>query len=270
MKRTSIYSRIHGQLISMLPSAYAALCKRAEIQMLSPQGYSPADDDDDDDAPDVLIRLGKIAIINVSGVIAKRVGQDEDDEGYCDLDLINAAIKSVLEDSSISVVILWFNSPGGYVTGLVETGALIRQLSAVKPTCAFTDTLCASAAYELAAQCSWIFATPSSVVGSIGTIMGFMDYSKALAASGITVNIFQSGSLKSAGDERLAMTDAQKAYFQGRVDKTFGEFKQAVAHRGLADSTMQGQCFDADEGLSLNLVDELVQDIDVLITRFSA
>ena len=131
-----------------------------------------------------------------------------------------------------------------------------RKLAAIGEsgirTVAYTDDLMASAGYWIAAQCTDIVASPSSRVGSIGVIMGYYEYSAALEAQGVKQELFQAGALKSAGDPAKPATNEERAYFQGRVEKSMAQFQAAVSHRFLSEDTMQGQVFDGDEACVVN------------------
>ena len=118
-----------------------------------------------------------LTTILVWGVLGR--GWTELDRWYLDaieVDELTAAIAATPEGST---VVLWFRSPGGIVTGIPETAGELRRLGKTRRLLAFTDDLCASAAYWLAAQCEQIVATPTADVGSIGVYLAFYDFVNA-------------------------------------------------------------------------------------------
>jgi signal peptide peptidase SppA len=168
------------------------------------------------------------------------------------------------EGSSVDNVIFNFDSPGGLVQGVSETGEAIKRLGKNKDTYAYTNGDMASAAYWLASQAGSIVASRSSIVGSIGVYVAFVSYGRALENEGIQANIFQAGKLKTLGLPAKDPTEEEKAFLQAGVDKAYQDFLSAVGHRKLEDGVMQGQVFTGEEALSAGLVDALQTDLSEL------
>lgn len=181
-----------------------------------------------------------------------------DDEKYwfgaIDVDIISAAIERTAEGAT---VVLWFRSPGGVITGIPETAQLIRKFSEKRRIFAFTDDLCASAAYWLAAQCPEIHATPTASVGSIGVYIGFYDYTEYLTTNGIKLELFKVGRLKAMGLVGNPLGDEERQYLQDSVEEGYKQFTADVLrNRELDTETMQGQTFNGKAALTANLVDK--------------
>lgn len=171
-----------------------------------------------------------------------------------DVDEIMAAIDQAPEGSTI---VLWFRSPGGIITGIPETAEAMRKAARKgKRLLAFTDDLCASAAYWLASQCESIHATPTAAIGSIGVYIAFYDWCEYLAKAGIKLELFKAGSMKALGLPGAELTDEQGAHLQAAVDEGYRQFtKDVLRNRDLEKQTMQGQCLDGDNAKAANLVD---------------
>jgi signal peptide peptidase SppA len=205
-----------------------------------------------------------VAIVPIKGSIVKGAGMFEKSCGAVSHEDIHGDIDQVIAGAragQVHTAVFDFNSPGGMVMGTPEVSARIAGLrhQGVR-TMAFTDELMASAAYEMAAGVQEIFATPSAIVGSIGTIWEFYNVAKQLAARGVEYNVFTSGPYKGMGHPAVALTDDQKAWIQEHVDMHANAFKAHVRlyRKGVAEETMQGQSFTGEQGKAAGLVDNLV------------
>ena len=205
-----------------------------------------------------------VSIINVDGELDKRTNEP----GKIDVDDITRALK-IAEKAPTSAVIIHFNSPGGNSIGIQETGEVIRKVSQTKPIFAFTDTICASAAYWLASCTNGIFATPTSELGSIGVIVKVMDYSESLKQSGINPQIFSAGEYKEMGHGERPLTEKEQKFIIEDIDKQYIKFRTLVNNYrgGVEDFVMQGQLFSGEEAVTNNLADALVPDLETTINH---
>ena len=71
---------------------------------------------------------------------------------------------------NVRQILLNINSPGGQVNGIQELADQIRQGAAVKKVTAYVDGQAASAGYWLAAAAPTIYASESSLIGSVGVV----------------------------------------------------------------------------------------------------
>jgi ClpP class serine protease len=162
------------------------------------------------------------ALIAIKGMILKNAPAEYMLEGYCtSLTLLDLALDMVAQQG-YAALILNIESGGGSTLGLPETAARLRALSAQGiRTTAYTAECCASAAYWIAAACDEIFASPSAILGSIGTYAVITDYSEMLTAAGIKTEVFvaRAAPLKTTGLPGTSLTDAQRADIQRHVDE---------------------------------------------------
>ena len=82
--------------------------------------------------------------------------------------------EGMLANNRVKAILLYINSPGGTVD---DANAIYRALVAYKkkyqtPIFAFVDGLCASGGMYIASAADQIFATESSIIGSVGVILG--------------------------------------------------------------------------------------------------
>ena len=219
---------------------------------------------------DVYSQDGDTAIITLDGVIDRHISQmDMDCYGGCDLADIDRALDVAASDPSVKNVILDFRSPGGSVVGVPETAQKVSNLAKTKNVYAFTDSLCASAAYYIASQASQIVCTPSSYVGSIGVYCALLDASGYYEKQGVKINFFKSGDLKGAGLDFKPLTENEAEMFQNRVEQLGAQFRDTVtaARPNIATSTMQGQCFMGSDAVGVHLADLTLQSLADLRKR---
>jgi ClpP class serine protease len=153
--------------------------------------------------------------------------------GASDYADIAADIRKAASQSDVRSVLLEVDSGGGSAVGCVEVGKLVAELDAQKPVTAFTSSLCCSAAYAIAAGARERWATPSAMVGSIGTIFTWMDYAKLAEKEGITPHIVtnEQADLKAAANMFRTPTDEEMAHIQSLADEYGMQFQSFVAER---------------------------------------
>lgn len=216
---------------------------------------------DDDDTEEYLEQHG-IAVIPVHGIIGKKLSWLELLCGGCDLNQVSYLIDQAVKDSRVRAIVLDIESPGGTCTGLPEITRKIQAADEIKPVYAYTDGVCASAAYWIAASCREILAAPSSHVGNVGCYIMVMDYSRWYEEAGIKHDPIVQGEFKLAGAKFKALTDQERAYFQAQVDKTADQFKAIIrARHEVDDENLEGQTFDGDDAFAVGMVDQLADDL---------
>jgi len=109
-----------------------------------------------------------IATVNVQGPIFPKSNLMTEFSGATSLELSMKDFAAAEADDDISEIILYFDSPGGVVTGIAEAGEVIKNAS--KPVTAYVTGAAASAAYWLASQADKIVMSPTAVAGSIGVV----------------------------------------------------------------------------------------------------
>lgn len=218
--------------------------------------------------------VNTVAVIEINGCICKRVGlPDEWLEllGLCDLDNVDAELNSALADSNVTKIILFVNSPGGFLSGVQSTANLVAKVAETKEVVVYSDVLNASAAYFISSQASSIISSVDADIGSIGVYLSIEDWSKAYDELGVKVTLIKSGKYKAIGDPSQPLTDEQKTYLQDEVNKTHALFKSYVtAKRSISPDDMEGQCFSGDDLYNKGFVDGYAENIDAVINELTA
>lgn len=278
MKYPHIHEKIHGDPWMIRPQTFISMAStldRVTREGLRADDMAPLAAYDDTDSmpaqfrhfvPWQYLTANGTAIIPIQGILAKHISGLEMMCGGCSMEMISSMIDTAMEDRSIDRIILRIDSPGGQVTGTPELAQKVSRIArgGEKDIIAFTDSLCASAAYYIASGCQQILSTRSAIVGSVGVVMSMINYAEAYEEMGIEHNIFVTGSFKAMGNPALKLTDEQKTWAQNHVDETFADFRAAVTEgRGddLSPEVWEAQVFEGDKAVEAGLVDEVVEDL---------
>jgi protease-4 len=206
--------------------------------------------------PEMEIDANGVAFISVEGVLGLGLSQIEKSCGATGYEDIECDIEEAISGGCKGIM-FQINSPGGGVTGNAELASMIGAVQV--PTMAYTSDLCCSAAYNLAASCDVVMASQSATVGSIGTIIPWVDTSKQWDDEGERWDPITNtgGDLKGAM-QGPSLSEAQRADLQQYVDDAFAMFKGNVLnHRKVPAEAMRGNAFFGPRAKALNLVDDI-------------
>lgn len=208
-----------------------------------------------------------LAVITLDGVIVKRAPDMMCGPKMIDLAELDRLLADVAADSRIQTLVIYLDTPGGCGIGLEETTTHLADVRASGTRIvAYTDYLCASAGYWLAACADEIIAAPSAQVGSIGTYVAALDDSEAWKMEGLKLKLFKDGAYKAMGHPGKEWTPEEEEFLQNRLTVWAADFKNHVrtCRPGIEDSTMQGQCFDAKHAPHM-LVDSIARDLGTVL-----
>jgi protease-4 len=207
----------------------------------------------------------KIAVIDVDGLMVNREiggflsGGDNPVSSYVE------KLDKARKDKNVKAVVLRLNSPGGTVgaTDLMYHSLERFKDKSKKPVVACMLDVAASGAYYLACGSDGIVAQPSSVTGSIGTIMQTMSFKGTMDKLGIKSVAIKSGELKDLASPLHDLSEEEREVLQGIVTEFYEQFVQVVAEgraglqqervRELAD----GRVFTAQQALEAGLIDRI-------------
>jgi len=271
-----IFSKVFTEPWEILPSHHDSIATALLDQMKSGRdlaipedrlGLGPERESDRFRNHVEISNDSRLAIMTIDGVLGKRLSWMETYCGGCDLAWIDQDIEELKNDDRIETVIFDIHSPGGLSRESSDSAARFVDLSKVKRTVAYTDSVMASAAYKLGAACDEIHTSSSGVTGSIGTFISVLDSSKAYEMEGYALRVFRDGKYKAMGTPGKALTEEEADYLQSQVDTLSKKFKSfCLSQRpGLKPEAMQGQGFSGDEALAAGLVDGLHRDLISLV-----
>lgn len=166
-------------------------------------------------------------------------------------------------DETVKAVVLRVDSPGGsaFASEIIRNEIVLLK-EAGKPVVASMAAVAASGGYWISMAADRIYASPTTITGSIGIFGMFPTFQRSLAHLGISTDGV--GTTKWSGELRLdrAMSDQSKALYQLVVEDGYDDFVSRVAfHRDLevpqVDRVAQGQVWTGARALEFGLVDEL-------------
>jgi protease IV len=198
-----------------------------------------------------LVELGgeRVGIVEVSGVIS------ESDE-------ILDNISRFRDDETIKAIILRINSPGGGVAASQEIFREISKTVKTKKVVASMGSVAASGGYYIAAAADKIVASPGTITGSIGVIMGYTTFEELLKKIGLAPVVVKSGKYKDIGSPVRDMTPEERGILQEFTDQIHRQFIQAIIdgrkiERSVLESVADGRILSGERAKDLGLVDEL-------------
>jgi protease IV len=190
-----------------------------------------------------------IARVTITGLIR------DDDERVRALDR--------LADSSLAkAVIIHVDSPGGTTAGSEQLFDSLARVRAKKPIAVVVDSMAASGAYITAIAGDYIVAKQTSLVGSIGVLFEYPNFTDLLDKIGVKVESIKSTPLKAAPNGFEPTSPEARAAIQSVIMDSYAWFKGLVQdRRHMTDAELaavdDGRVFTGHQGLPLKLIDQL-------------
>jgi protease IV len=166
-------------------------------------------------------------------------------------------------DNAVKAVVLRVDSPGG---SEFASEKILREVQALrkagKPVVVSMSTYAASGGYYIAAAANQIFASPTTITGSIGVFSYIPTFQRTLEKLGVKVDGI--GTTPLAGDLRIdrALGPVTKQLLQASVDHAYVQFVRRVADGRKksvedVDKIAQGRVWAGLDAQRIGLVDHL-------------
>ncbi len=208
--------------------------------------------------PGAATVVNGVAVIPVTGPMFRRANLMTAISGATSTEILAKTIGEALADPAVNSIVLDVDSPGGEVNGSHELSELIFSARDEKPLTAFVSNRAESAALWVATAAAEVVASPTSRIGSLGAVLGVVEF-------------------KGRGDaRRLEMVSSQspkkrldpfsiegQADLQSQVDAIGAVFVKDVArNRGVDEETAladfgQGATFVGEAAFEAGLVDRI-------------
>jgi protease-4 len=198
---------------------------------------------------DILGAGDYIARIKVQGLIR---GNQERTE----------ALERLARQSSAKAVIVHVDTPGGTTAGSEQLYDSLRRIQARKPVVIVVDGMAASGGYITAIAGDRIISQETSLVGSIGVLFQFPNFTDALKTLGIKVEAIRSTPLKAAPNGFEPTSPEARAAIEAIIRDSYDWFKGLVKERRKLDdrelaTVSDGRVFTGRQALGLKLIDAL-------------
>ncbi len=166
-------------------------------------------------------------------------------------------------DNAVKAVVLRVDSPGG---SMFASEQILREVQTLrkagKPVVVSMSTYAASGGYYISAAANQIFASPTTLTGSIGVFSVVPTFQRTLEKLGVKVDGI--GTTPSAGDMRQdrTLTPARRRILQTSVDYAYAEFLRRVGDGRKkpvedVDKIAQGRVWAGVDAQRIGLVDHL-------------
>jgi len=241
------------ELIDTLKSL-SGISKDKDLNLVSMTKYTKVPD-----VKKVISVKNKIAVIYAEGTIVMGKGNDGNIGGNYYADVIRKARL----DTTIKAVVLRVNSPGG---NAIASDIMWRELeltAKIKPLVISMGNYAASGGYFISAPATKIYASPTTISGSIG-VFGLIPNAEKLLEEklGLTTEVVSTNKNSDFPSIVRPMNSYEKEVMQKSVENTYSDFvgKVATGRKMTAssvDSIGQGRVWSGTSASKIGLVDEI-------------
>jgi protease-4 len=172
-------------------------------------------------------------------------------------------IRRARQDSAIRALVIRIDSPGG---SAFASDVILREIEVFRetgrPVVVSMGSVAASGGYWIAMNADEIWASPSTLTGSIGVGSTFPTFQRALEKIGINIDGVGTTALSGQADPLQGVGEDISAYIQLSIERTYDDFVTKVAEnrgRDLADveASAQGRVWIAGDAQARGLIDNL-------------
>ncbi|MEK6609024.1 MAG: signal peptide peptidase SppA [Myxococcota bacterium] len=204
----------------------------------------------------------RIAVIHIEGDMVDGESRDLPGLGVklAGGDTIARAIEEARDDPSIRAIVVRIASPGGVVGAADLIWRELIKARAQKPVVASMGDVAASGGYYAAAGASRVFASPSTLTGSIGIFYGKLDVGGLFGKLGVTHEATERGARAGMESTTRPYTDDERRALMEKLRELYGRFLEAV-HRGrgmptdAVDAVGRGRVWTGAQARARGLVD---------------
>lgn len=212
-----------------------------------------------------IVDANGVLHLDLSGVMVPRSSSASDYFGSSEiaLDKLDRIIANAKNSEAVKGLAISIDCPGGPSIDSRNVAVNIENFG--KPFFGFINGQATSAAYDILSSANVIYASPSHMSGSIGTMTVLRNTAQAEKAAGITTLYFASGEMKLVGcpnNETGDISETDKQYYQDFVNKLGKEFSDAVIRRRQLNAKQAAEIVKADvymgkDSIKMGLVDKI-------------
>jgi len=208
----------------------------------------------------------KIAVIVAKGTILDGTQKP----GTIGGDSTAKLLRKARNNDTVKAVVLRVDSPGGSAFASEIIRQEVELLKAAgKPVIASMGTYAASGGYWISAPADKIYASPSTITGSIGIFGMLMTFEDSLSKLGIHTDGVGTTDIAGFGLTQ-PLTDGMSQLFQLSINKGYQDFITLVAENrkmtlAQVDAIAQGRVWSGKKAKELGLVDELGNLTDAIV-----
>ena len=201
----------------------------------------------------------KIALIYAQGNI---VDGGSNDQGYISSGEYIRLIRKARLDKTIRAIVFRVNSGGGSALASENIWREVSLAKKEKPVVVSFGDVAASGGYYISCAADSIFASPTTITGSIG-VFGIIPNMQGFFKNklGVTFDGVKTGPYADLGAIYRPMNENEKEFVQQTVDEIYLSFKQRVADgrkksTEYIDSIAQGRVWSGNKAIQNGLIDK--------------
>ncbi|MGI9317559.1 MAG: signal peptide peptidase SppA [bacterium] len=201
----------------------------------------------------------EIAVIVASGMII----DGEASSGTTGGDSLARLIRQASEDKSVEAVVLRVDSPGGSMFASEIIFDQLEYLKATgKPLVASMGSLAASGGYYISMSADQIWASETTISGSIGVGAVYPTFNRGLRSLGLSIDGVGTSTLTGQMSPMRELGSEARELLDISVLSAYDVFISKVAdaremEKGRVDEIARGRVWTGAEALEIGLVDEL-------------
>lgn len=207
---------------------------------------------------------GRIGVVVIDGTI---VDGENVDVPFLDIHMsggrtIVETLDRMAANPRIRAIVLRVDSPGGAVMASDQIWRAVQRARKKKPVVASMGEVAASGGYYVASAANEIWASPSTITGSIGIFYGKVDIAPLAQHFGVNIETEKRGEHAGADSLYRPFTDSDRAALVDKLRIWYKQFLQRVSEgRKLpierVDALARGRVYSGDSAHTLGLVDSL-------------
>jgi protease-4 len=203
-------------------------------------------------------RKNKIAVVYALGEIISGEGSDD----IIGSEKISRAIRDARRDDKVKAIVMRVNSPGG---SALASDVILREVklaAEAKPFIISMGDVAASGGYYIACAADMIFASPTTITGSIGVLGMIPNLEETMKNKlGITFDYAMSNENSNFMSTFRPLTGYQKEVIHGYIEDVYDTFVNHVSEgRDMTweavDEVGQGRVWAGSDAFDIGLVDE--------------
>ncbi|WP_218460171.1 S49 family peptidase [Rickettsia sp. TH2014] len=213
-----------------------------------------------------------IAVLRLSGVIGKVSTM----QSGLTLESLNELIEKAFKIKKLKALCLIINSPGGSPVQSELIAKRIRDLAKENKIkiYSFIEDMAASGGYWLACSGDWIYASYSSVIGSIGVVSSGFGFHEAINKLGIERRVYTEGKNKAILDPFKPINKEDLKIIKDLQKQVYEHFVEYVKTRRVGKLTQQdeilfnGEFWAGQTALDYGLIDGIGDMYSVMKEKF--
>jgi protease-4 len=206
--------------------------------------------------------IPKVAVVCAAGTILPGVDRDDLIVGeVLGARTVAAAIREARNDREVKAIVLRINSPGGSGIASDIIRREVGRTRGIKPMVVSMSDVAASGGYYIACPADSIFASPTTITGSIGVYYGKVNLMGLYDKLGIDKDVATRGAHADMYSPHKLFDDDEREVLRRQMDMFYDNFINIAAEgRGVSpeqiDNIAQGRVWTGKSAKEIGLIDE--------------